>query len=43
LSPPARAFENEQRNWIGGRGTLRFDEDPTGYFDDFFLWSTTEG
>jgi len=43
LSPPAQSFENEQRNWIGGRGRVRFDEDPTGYNDDFFLWSTTDG
>jgi hypothetical protein len=43
LSPPAQAFENEQRNWIGGRGRNLYTDDPTGYFDDFFLWSTTEG
>jgi hypothetical protein len=43
LSPPAQQFENEQRDWTGGRGRLRYADDPTGYFDDFFLWSTTEG
>jgi hypothetical protein len=42
LSPPAQQFENEQRNWIGGRGRNRYTDDPTGYFDDSFLWSTTD-
>jgi hypothetical protein len=42
LSPPAQAFENEQKNWIGGRGRLRFDDDPTGFFDCHSLWTTTE-
>lgn len=42
LSPPAQAFENEQRNWIGGQGRQRYDDDPTGFFDSFFLWSTSD-
>lgn len=42
LSPPAQQFEIEHRNWIGGRGRNRYDDDPTGFFDDYFLWSTTE-
>jgi hypothetical protein len=43
LSPPAQAFEIEQRNWIGGRGRVRYDDDPTGYFDSQSLWTTTDG
>jgi hypothetical protein len=43
LSPPAQAFENEQENWIGGRGRVRFHDDPTGFADSFHLWSTTDG
>lgn len=43
LSPPAQAFAIEQRNWIGGRGRLRYDDDPTGFFDSDFLWSMTDG
>src|SRR5258706_3631989 len=40
LSPPAAEFANSQVNWIGGKGRLRFQDDETGYFDDYFLWST---
>ncbi len=43
LSPPAQAFEIEQRNWVGGQGRRRYDDDPTGFYDSDFLWSTTEG
>lgn len=43
LSPPAQAFEIEQRNWIGGQGRRRYDDDPTGYFDSDYIWTMTEG
>ena len=43
LSPPARQFDIEQKNWIGGHGRRRYDDDPTGFFDSENLWSTTEG
>ena len=43
LSPPASKFDIEQRNWIGGRGNLRLQADPTGFNDSSALWSTTEG
>lgn len=43
LSPPADAFANEQNNWVGGRGKKEFEDDQTGYYNDFSLWSTTEG
>lgn len=43
LSPPADAFANEQKNWVGGRGRIKFEDDQTGYFDHQSLWSTTEG
>src|SRR5689334_22051629 len=42
LSPPASPFAIEQRNWIGGRGRLRYDDDPTGYFDSLALWPLTD-
>lgn len=42
LSPPAQAFENEQKNWIGGRGRIRYEDDPTGFFDSDRLWSTSD-
>lgn len=42
LSPPADAFANEQKNWVGGRGRIKYEDDQSGYFDDFSLWSTTE-
>jgi hypothetical protein len=42
LSPPAQAFEVEQRSWIGGQGRRRYDDDPTGYFDGD-AWTMTEG
>ena len=35
LSPPAQAFQNEQVNWLGGRGKQRFDDDNTGFFDSY--------
>jgi hypothetical protein len=43
LSPPAQAFEIEQRNWIGGQGRRRYDDDPTGFFDSDYAWTMTEG
>jgi hypothetical protein len=43
LSPPAQAFETEQRNWIGGMGRRRYEDDPTGFFDSDYMWTTTEG
>jgi hypothetical protein len=43
LSPPAQAFEIEQRNWTGGHGRRRYDDDPNGFADSDFLWSMTEG
>ncbi len=42
LTPPAQAFEVEQRNWIGGRMRLRYDDDPTGYFDSQSAWTFSE-
>jgi hypothetical protein len=43
LSPPAQAFENTQENWIGGRGRIKFHDDPTGFFDSQALWTMTDG
>lgn len=43
LSPPAQAFEIEQRSWIGGYGRRRYDDDPSGFADSDFLWSMTDG
>ncbi len=43
LTPPAQAFEIEQRNWIGGRGRVRYEDDPTGFYDSQSLWTTTDG
>ena len=43
LTPPAQAFENTQENWIGGRGRVRFHDDPTGFFDSQSLWTMTDG
>ena len=41
LSPPAARFAVEQRNWIGGRGIVRYSDDPTGFYDSSALWSTS--
>jgi hypothetical protein len=43
LSAPAAPFAIEQQNWIGGRGKVRYIDDPTGFNDSTRLWSTTEG
>lgn len=43
ISPPAQQFENQQRQWVGGRGFLRYQDNNTGFFDSQRLWSTTDG
>lgn len=42
LSPPAQEFSHEHRNWIGGRGRNRYEDDPTGFYDSLSLWSTSD-
>jgi len=41
LSPPASRISIEQRNWIGGRGITRYQDDPTGFADSMAVWSTS--
>jgi len=43
LSPPAQAFEAQQRNWLSGRGFQRLTDDRTGFFDSQNVWSTSDG
>ena len=43
LTPPAHPFAIEHKNWIGGRGRVRYVDDPTGFFDSEHLWSMTDG
>ena len=42
LSPPADAFANEQTNWVGGRGRIKYEDDQSGYFDHQNIWTMTE-
>ncbi|MFA6213504.1 MAG: hypothetical protein WC714_28970 [Candidatus Obscuribacterales bacterium] len=41
LSPPAQKFSVEQRNFVGGRGSVRLSEDATAYNDSAFAWTTS--
>ena len=43
LSPPAQSFEVQQRNWVGGRGTINIKDDATGFFDSQNMWTSSEG
>ena len=42
LSPPAQAFEIEQRSFVGGHGRRRYTDDPTGFAESDFMWTMTE-
>lgn len=43
ISEPSRPFTISQKSWHGGRGRLRYQDDPTGFYDNQTLWSMTEG
>lgn len=43
ISDPARPFSVTQKTWQGGRGRLRYQDDPSGLFDISSVWSMTEG
>jgi len=42
LSPPAQNFEAQQKTFVGGHGRTRFTDDPTGFSDGAFLWSSQD-
>lgn len=43
LSAPAQSFDVTQKNWIGGKGRLRYQDDPTGFAESVGMWTTTDG
>lgn len=43
ISEPSKPFLIQQEDWTGGRGRLRYQDDPTGYFDAQNIWTMTDG
>jgi len=43
ISEPDRPFSVTQKSWFGGKGRLRYQDDPNGYFDSQSLWTMTDG
>src|SRR3990172_6862607 len=43
ISDPARPFTAQQKNWTGGAGRLRYQDDPQGYSDSYGFWTMTDG
>lgn len=43
ISDPARPFTVNQKSWYGGKGRLRYQDDPNGYFDSQSMWTMTDG
>lgn len=43
ISEPSRPFTVTQKAWFGGKGRVRYQDDPNGFFDNKSLWTMTDG